>query len=227
MQHPAGPIGNQERGRHCRPIANGVFIVSAPRLEGRSLACRRGGRLVFRNLDFDLGPGDALVLTGANGTGKSSLIRLLAGLTPPEAGSLTLDGHKADRDGLAQTVAMLGHETAIKSVLTVAEQVAPANRLQPGCGVDAALQAFDLAKLRDTPGRLLSAGQKRRAALARVLASARPIWLLDEPTLGLDAASQALLAAAIEGQRARGGSVVVATHAELAIAGPRELRLGS
>jgi heme exporter protein A len=93
--------------------------------------------------------------------------------------------------------------------------------------VDAALQAFDLLKLRDTPGRLLSAGQKRRAALARVLASGRAIWLLDEPTLGLDAPSQALLAGAIEGQRARGGSVVVATHAPLDLAGARQLRLGA
>jgi heme exporter protein A len=196
--------------------------MSAPRLVGRGLACRRGGRLVFRDLGLDLKAGEALVLTGPNGAGKSSLLRLLAGLTPPEAGSLTLDGAPADRESLAQTVALLGHETAIKSVLTVGEQIGTG-----GCGVDAALHAFDLLKLRDTPGRLLSAGQKRRAALARVLASNRTIWLLDEPTLGLDAASQSLLAAAIEGQRARGGSVVVATHAELSVASPRELKLGA
>ncbi|MDB5366205.1 MAG: ccmA [Rhodospirillales bacterium] len=196
--------------------------MTAPRLAGRHLACRRGGRLVFRDLDLDLAPGEVLVLTGPNGAGKSSLLRLLAGLTPPEAGSLTLDGAPAERGGLAQTVALLGHETAIKSVLTVGEQIGAG-----GCGRDAALQAFDLLKLRDTPGRLLSAGQKRRAALARVLASGRAIWLLDEPTLGLDASSQALLMTAIEGQRARGGSVVVATHAPLDLATSRELRLGA
>ncbi|GIL39422.1 heme ABC exporter ATP-binding protein CcmA [Roseiterribacter gracilis] len=196
--------------------------MPAPRLIGRDLACRRGGRLVFRDLGLELGPGEALVLTGPNGAGKSSLLRLLAGLTPPEAGTLTLDGAPADRELLAQTVALLGHETAIKSVLTVGEQIG-----RTGCGVDAALHAFDLLNLRDTPGRLLSAGQKRRAALARVLASNRAIWLLDEPTLGLDASSQALLANAIEGQRARGGSVVVATHAELGVANPRELKLGA
>jgi heme exporter protein A len=196
--------------------------VTPHRLAGRHLACRRGGRLVFRDLDLDLAPGEALVLTGPNGAGKSSLLRLLAGLTPPEAGALTLDDAPADRELLAQAVALLGHETAIKSVLTVGEQIGPR-----GCGVDAALQAFDLLKLRDTPGRLLSAGQKRRAALARVLASGRAIWLLDEPTLGLDASSQALLAGAIEGQRARGGSVVVATHAPLDLAGARQLRLGA
>jgi heme exporter protein A len=195
--------------------------VTAPRLAGRQLACRRGGRLVFRDLDLDLAPGEALLLTGPNGSGKSSLLRLLAGLTPPAAGTLTLDGTPAHREALARSVALLGHENAIKSVLTVGEQLDATS-----CGRDAALQAFDLLALRDTPARLLSAGQKRRAALARVLASGRAIWLLDEPTLGLDAASQALLARAVEGQRGRGGSVVIATHAPLDIAAPRELRLG-
>lgn len=190
----------------------------APALEFSALTCRRGGRTVFRNLDLALAPGTCLLLTGANGTGKSSLLRVLAGLTPPVAGSIRIDGAAAEFADQRGLVAYLGHADAIKPVLTVAEQL--------GADAAPALAAMGLAELAELPGRYLSAGQRRRTAFARVLTSGRPVWLLDEPTVGLDEASVAAAVQAIAGHCAAGGIAVAATHLPLAVAGARTLRLG-
>lgn len=186
---------------------------------GRGLACRRGERLVFAGLTFTVPPGGALALTGPNGSGKSSLLRLMAGLTPPEAGALAWDG-VALREDLAAHRARLhfiGHHDAVKPALTVAETLAFWAGMRGGraAAVAPALERFGLAALAGWPCRLLSAGQRRRLALARLVASAAPLWLLDEPLTGLDSDAVADLAAAIAAHRAQGGLVVLSTHAAL------------
>jgi heme exporter protein A len=204
-------------------------VFPAQPLAGRNLACVRGGRLVFRGLDCDLGPGEALVVTGANGSGKSTLLRLLAGLIPPFAGSLTWAGRPVaeEPDRLRRAVAYAGHQDAVKRPLTVAENLAGWARLEAPAGagarVDEALSVFGLDGLAGLPARYLSAGQKRRLGLARLLAAPRPVWLLDEPTVALDRASVEALLAAVSAHRAAGGSVAIASHAEIGLAGLRFL----
>ena len=184
---------------------------------GRGLACRRGERLVFAGLAFTLPPGGALALTGPNGSGKSSLLRLMAGLTPPEAGVLGWDGTSVREDPAAHRARLhfIGHHDAVKPVLTVAETLAFWAGMRGGQAVAPALERFGLAALADWPCRLLSAGQRRRLALARLVASPAPLWLLDEPLTGLDSDAVADLAAAIAAHRAAGGLVVYSTHAPL------------
>jgi heme exporter protein A len=206
-------------------------LPSAARLfEGRALACRRGERLVFERLDFRLAPGSALVLTGPNGSGKSSLLRVMAGLTPPLVGALDWDGTPVAKDPAAHHARLhfVGHQDALKPVLTVTETLAfsAALRDAPGDRVLSALQRFHLAELAEWPCRVLSAGQRRRLALARLLASPAPLWLLDEPTSGLDDASTAELLAAITEQRAAGGMLAIATHLPLPITEAEGLSLG-
>lgn len=195
------------------------------------LACRRGGRLVFSGLGFALAKGDALVLTGPNGSGKSSLLRMLAGLLRPTHGSITWAGQNVadDSDAHRARLAYLGHLDAVKPALGVAENLAFWMALG-GDGVDdvvPALGRFALDPLADLPARYLSQGQRRRLALARVAALPRALWLLDEPTVGLDAGALALLCTAIDAHRAGGGIVVLSTHAPLAIAAPVQLELRS
>jgi heme exporter protein A len=196
-------------------------------LEARDLACWRGERLVFRGLSIALGPGDALILSGPNGSGKSSLLRLMAGLTPPYAGAILWDGVGIAEDPAAHRgrLHFIGHQDAVKPVLTVAEAIAFWGGLRGGDGAMTALAHFGLDRLAETPCRLLSAGQKKRLSLARLLASPAPLWLLDEPTTGLDAQSTGALEAAIAGHREAGGIVVAATHVPLLLAGVRELSL--
>lgn len=200
-------------------------------LEGRALACRRGGRTVFRALDLAAAPGDLLVLRGANGTGKSSLLRLLAGLLAPSEGRLAWDGEAVDEDPAAhrRRVAYVGHTDALKPTLTPAEHMRfhAALRAAPGDACAAALDAFGLGALAGVPARFLSQGQRRRAALARLVAAPAALWLLDEPTNGLDAASVEALARAVARHRASGGIVVAATHLEFAGASARTLTLGA
>lgn len=196
--------------------------------EGRSLQCRRGGRDVFVGLDFTLPAGGALLLTGANGSGKSSLLRLMAGLLRPASGALLWDGRPvaAEAEAHAARLHYLGHLDAVKPVLTVAENLTFWAALRGGASaVDAALDAFGLTALAAVPGRLLSAGQRRRVALARLLAAPAELWLLDEPSVGLDQASVGRLAAAITAHRAQGGRVVVATHTALELGDPQRLCL--
>ncbi len=185
--------------------------------EGRDLLCVRGERRVFEGLSFAVAAGGLLVLTGPNGSGKSSLLRIMAGLLRPAAGALLWDGEpvRDDPDAQAARLQYLGHLDAVKPVLSAAENLMFWAALHGGgtAEVTRALDGFDLGALAEVPGRMLSAGQKRRVALARLLAAPAEVWLLDEPTVGLDAASLARLTGAIAAQRARGGRLVVATHA--------------
>jgi len=187
--------------------------------EGRGLACRRGERLVFERLDFTLTAGGVLLLTGPNGSGKSSLLRLMAGLTPPLAGTLAWNGAAISEDTAAhrERLHFIGHQDAVKPVLSVRETLAfhAALRETTYERVPSALERFHLAALAEWPCRVLSAGQRRRLALARLLASPAPLWLLDEPTTGLDDASTKDLLTAIAEHRAGGGMVVIATHLPL------------
>lgn len=186
-------------------------------MEGADLAVFRGERLVFSSLRLTLAAGGALLLRGPNGAGKSTLLRALAGLTPLAAGRLLWDGADAlaDLPAHARRIGWLGHQDAVKPALTVAEHV-------PDLGALAALGLQGFAAL---PARLLSAGQKRRLALARVVARAAPLWLLDEPGNGLDAASAAMLAQVCAAHRAAGGMIVASTHQALELPGAQVLEL--
>ncbi|MCC7045117.1 MAG: heme ABC exporter ATP-binding protein CcmA [Alphaproteobacteria bacterium] len=197
---------------------------------GSALGCRRGGRDVFADIDFALGAGDALALTGPNGSGKSSLLRLMAGLMPPAAGTLRWQDAAVADDPEAHRarLAYLGHQDAVKPALSVAENLdfwldfAAAD----ATARNAALDRFDLLHLADLPARYLSAGQRRRLALARIVAVPRALWLLDEPSTGLDRPSIAALEDAIAVHRGAGGIVVLSTHAALELPGARGLDLG-
>ncbi len=197
---------------------------------GIGLACVRGERLVFENLAFRVQSGEALLLTGPNGSGKSSLLRLMAGLIAPAQGRMDWDGVPVsdDPDAHRSRLHYVGHLDALKPALTVAENLAfyAALHGRDGGAIGPALAAFALEPLAATPARFLSQGQRRRAALARALAAPAPLWLLDEPTLGLDDASLARLAAALSAHLAEGGLVVAATHAPIAVAGAQRLELG-
>jgi len=175
---------------------------------------------VLRSVSLAVPPGGALLLLGANGSGKSTLLRVLAGLKRPDAGAVLWMGEAAD----PWPVAYLGHQDAVKPGLTAAENLAFAARTGRGAPRDA-LAALDLLPLADLPARLLSAGQKRRLALARLVLSPAPIWLLDEPTLGLDTAAVARLGGLLASHRAGGGVVVTATHLPLPLPDAAELRL--
>ncbi len=187
-------------------------------LEARDISAIRGERLVLRGLSFIVPPGGALLLLGANGSGKSTLLRVLAGLKRPDAGSVLWMGETE------APVAYLGHQDAVKPGLTALENLRFAAQTGRGTMLDA-LAALDLLALADLPARLLSAGQKRRLALARLVLSPAPVWLLDEPTLGLDAAAVERLGGLLAAHRAGGGVVVTATHLPLPLPDASELRL--
>lgn len=199
---------------------------SSALLEADSLAAFRGERLVFRDLSFRVPKGGALVLAGPNGSGKSTLLRVLAGLGRVEAGRLLWAGEDAlaDRTAHAARVAYVGHLDAVKPGLTVTENLRFAARLS-GRMIGDAVRAFALEGLAELPARMLSAGQKRRLALARLVLSAAPLWLLDEPTLGLDVASVERFGAVLAAHLAGGGMVIAATHLPLPLADAAELRL--
>jgi heme exporter protein A len=200
---------------------------------GESLGCLRGDRLIFRKLDFSLSPGDALILTGPNGSGKSSLLRLMAGLLQPFEGRLLWDGTPADQaDEFKHCIAYVGHEDAIKPSLTVAEHLRFHAGLAQLTLVNNAMERIsaplDLEDLLDSQGRFLSAGQRRRLALTRLLV--RPmtvVWLLDEPTNGLDAASLDAFRLMIQRHRDSGGAVVASTHVDLGLANSKTLDLAA
>ena len=196
-------------------------------LQAAGLAAFRGERLVFRDIGFTVAAGGALLLTGPNGSGKSTLLRLLAGLLRPAGGLLHWHGRDAlsDLPAHAGRVAYVGHQDAVKPGLTAAENLYFAAQLV-GAGIDEALAAIGLGDLADLPARMLSAGQKRRLAIARLALSRAPLWLLDEPTLGLDMASVDRFGAMLSEHRRRGGLVVVATHLPLPVPEAVELRLG-
>ena len=187
-------------------------------LEARDISAIRGERLVLRGLSFIVPPGGALLLLGANGSGKSTLLRVLAGLKRPDAGSVLWMGETE------APVAYLGHQDAVKPGLTALENLRFAAQTGRGTARDA-LAALDLLALADLPARLLSAGQKRRLALARLVLSPVPVWLLDEPTLGLDTAAVDRLGGLLAAHRTAGGVVVTATHLPLPLPDAAELRL--
>ena len=192
------------------------------------IACFRGERLVLRDLSFAVPEGGALLLTGANGAGKSTLLRLLAGLRRPDAGRLLWRGEDIAEDPVAHArrVAFLGEHNAVKPALTAAENL-HFDAAVGGRSVLAALEAVDLPSLADVPARLLSAGQRRRLAIARLKLGGAALWLLDEPTLGLDAAAVERFGDMLAAHRAEGGLVVAATHLPLPLDNPITLRLGA
>jgi heme exporter protein A len=197
-------------------------------LVGIRLSCRRSERVVFTRLDFSIESGGALLLSGPNGSGKSSLLRLIAGLIKPFTGHLEYEGTRLQDDPARhrEIIAYLGHQDAVKSMLTVGESTRFwAGLYDHPSDAHAAMAAMGLSDLADTPGRFLSSGQRRRAALARVIAGGTPVWLLDEPTVGLDAKSIAALESALAAHRMRGGIVLAATHAPIALPGAAELNL--
>jgi heme exporter protein A len=194
---------------------------------GQSLTCIRGERRVFADLDFALGPGEALLVTGPNGSGKSSLLRLMAGLMAPALGRIAWDGEDIRADPVAHFARFhyVGHLDAVKPVLSVTENLALWARLRGRHVAEAnrALDRLGLAALAALPARMLSAGQRRRLNLARLLAAPAELWLLDEPTTALDASSVAVLAELIGEQRATGGRVVLTTHGALDVPSARSL----
>lgn len=206
-------------------------------LQAIGVAAFRGERLVLRDIGFSLNAGQALVLVGPNGSGKSTLLRLLSGLLRLAAGQVLWNGADAftDLPEHARRVAYLGHLDAVKPGLTVTENLtfaatvsscrgsAPAPTISP---IANALAAIGLSDLADLPARMLSAGQRRRLALARVVLSQAPLWLLDEPTIGLDTSAQELAGEALTAHLKTGGLVVAATHVPLPICHSSELRLG-
>ena len=196
------------------------------RLIGDNLACVRGGREVFTGLNFGLNGGEALLVTGRNGAGKSSLLRVIAGLLRLAGGRLALDGGAAEAS-LAEQVHYLGHQDALKPSLSVAENLQFWTDFLGAGGEPAfALTAVELAPLANLPAAYLSAGQRRRLSIARLVAVKRPIWLLDEPTSALDAASQTRLAELMRGHLATGGMIVAAAHGPIGLERARELKLG-
>lgn len=194
-------------------------MTAIDRLEAQDLTARRGGRPVFRGVSFALAGGGALRLAGRNGGGKTTLLRLLAGLGRAESGTVLWNGEpvRADLDAHAARLGWLGHADALKPALTAQENLEAALRIagRSTARLAEALEAMALTRLAGLPAGWLSSGQRRRVALARVLASDTPLWLLDEPTVGLDTASVAALERAIAGHRAAGGMVVAATHTAL------------
>lgn len=196
---------------------------------GENLACRRGGRTVFAGLTFAVPPGGALVLRGPNGSGKTTLLRLMAGLARPLTGRLLWSGAALeDPESQGRHLRFIGHLDAIKPAFTVRENLtfwaAFWGNAEPRL-VSRAMETFGLAALCEFPARLLSAGQRHRLALARLIASPAPLWLLDEPANALDDRSIAALTETISAHRARGGMVVLASHGADLVTGGATLAL--
>jgi heme exporter protein A len=226
----ATPAGLLKDGQTIISGGFGLASISISRcmaLRAEGLAAFRAERLVFREVGFAVAAGGALLLLGPNGSGKSTLLRLLAGLKQADAGTITWYGKNiaTDPGAHAARVAYIGHLDAVKPGLTAAENLACDARLGGG-NTDAALAALDLAPLAALPARMLSAGQRRRLALARLALIPAPLWLLDEPTIGLDAAAIDKFGAILAAHRAGGGVIVAATHVALPMPGAAELRLG-
>jgi heme exporter protein A len=199
-------------------------------LSGEDLSCIRGERLVFTKLSFRLGEGGALVLRGPNGSGKSSLLRLMGGLGRPTVGAILWNGASIQQDKTAHRArtAYVGHADAIKPALTVAENLKFWTGMHGIDGnVSAALARLGLERHAHVSGRYLSSGERRRLALATLAAVPADLWLLDEPTVGLDATSQTALEGLLEDHRSRGGMVVLSTHVDLRLDDARTLDLGA
>jgi heme exporter protein A len=203
------------------------------RLRASDLVLRRGSRTVLAELSLEVSGGEVLLLTGPNGAGKTTLLRALAGLLPLAGGSIALEAGGA-RSELPEACHYVGHRNGLKAALTVAENAAfwgaylDSDRSESRAdAVWAALDRFGLAALADIPAGYLSAGQQRRLALTRLLMARRPVWLLDEPTVSLDAAAVASMTEIVTAHVRAGGIAIAATHVGLGLEGAREMRLGA
>jgi heme exporter protein A len=197
------------------------------RLIAENLGGERGGETVFSNIGFALDQGEALIITGPNGSGKSTLLRIVAGLLPVARGKVLVEGGGEAFPTVASASHYLGHLNAMKTALSVEENLGfwRAFQGEPGLGVDEALETVALAGLGHLPFGYLSTGQRRRVSIAKLLVSRRPVWLLDEPTAGLDKASEERFAGLMRGHLEDGGIVVAATHLPLGLEGARELQM--
>ncbi|PYE32970.1 heme exporter protein A [Rhizobium sp. PP-F2F-G38] len=200
------------------------------RLRVDGLAASRGEDPIFREVCLVLDAGGALLVTGRNGTGKSTFLRTLAGLHPADSGTILLEGVTDPTAPVRESLHYLGHRNAMKRDLTVSENLVFWSRFSGQAGdpaedADAALEAVGLGGLGHLPFGYLSAGQQRRAALARLLVAHRPVWLMDEPTAALDTASERMVEALIAGHRATGGIVIAATHQALDVPGAQTLTM--
>jgi heme exporter protein A len=211
----------------CYGPRMGVGRFEQIEFSGASLSCRRGGREVLTGLSFRLSSGEALILRGPNGSGKTTLLRLMAGLSQPTHGRMLWNGAPISEDLTTHgaRLGFLGHLDAVKSAPTVRENLAFWAKLRSAdaAHISTALQAFGLSHLATIPGRVLSAGQRHRLALARLMVSNAPLWLLDEPTNTLDDAALNALRSVLHGHLDRGGLVVIASHGESMIAHARTL----
>ncbi|PZN97509.1 MAG: heme ABC exporter ATP-binding protein CcmA [Hyphomicrobiales bacterium] len=203
-----------------------LFSYPILALDAENLACSRGGRVIFEGLAFRLGNGEAIALTGRNGAGKSSLLAMLCGRLRADAGTIRLEGVTESRP--AELSHLVGHRDGLKTALTAQENLAFAQALlgDPALSPDEALAAVGLPHVAGLPVGYLSAGQRRRVALARLLVSRRPFWLLDEPMSALDLSAQVMLTGLMRGHLAQGGAILAATHGPLGLDGARELRIG-
>jgi len=195
------------------------------RLSGNGLMVERGERVVFSGLNFGAAAGELVALTGPNGAGKTTLLRLIAGLIRPQAGTVELEGGDEDRT-IGQQAHLIGHQHGIKPALTVEENLRFWKDFLGGETVQGALEGLGLEALRDFPAGVLSAGQRRRLSLARLLVAQRPIWLLDEPTTGLDQRSLLLLSEHMRGHLQEGGIIIAATHGALGLKPTAVIALG-
>lgn len=199
------------------------------RLVAENLTVERGSRTILRALNFAADAGEAAILVGPNGAGKTTLLRTIAGFLRPVSGSVRLEGGAADAS-VAEQAHFVGHANAVKMNLTVMENVLFWARYIGGVAgarerAEAALEHFSIGPLAEFPAAYLSAGQRRRLGLARILVARRPLWLLDEPTVSLDAASTRLLSAAVDTHLKTGGLVIAATHLPLGFKSSRDVDL--
>ncbi|MBZ9885400.1 heme ABC exporter ATP-binding protein CcmA [Mesorhizobium sp. CA10] len=198
------------------------------RLIAENLGGERGGETVFSNISFALEKGEALIVTGPNGAGKSTLLRIVAGLLPAAEGKVLVEGGGEAFPTVALASHYLGHLNAMKTALSIEENLGfwRAFQGEPGLDVEKALETVALGDLGHLPFGYLSTGQRRRVSIAKLLVSRRPVWLLDEPTAGLDKASEERFAGLMRGHLADGGIVVAATHLPLELEGAKVLRMG-
>lgn len=198
------------------------------RLIAENLAGERGGRMVFSGIDISLSDGSALLITGSNGAGKSTLLKVICGLLPSASGTIRLEDGGEPHSTVGSAAHYLGHLNAMKTTLSVIENLEFWRDFNGDDGLElsAALAAVGLDAIGHLPFGYLSTGQRRRASIARLLVSRRPIWLLDEPTAGLDTESEQRFSKLMESHLASGGLILAATHLPLGLADTRELRLG-
>lgn len=199
------------------------------RLTADNLAGERGGEPVFSGVSFSLDAGQCLIVTGENGTGKSTLLRIVAGLLPAAAGKTAFEGGGEDWPDVQSASHFVGEKNAMKASLTVAENLTFRQQFlgHPFHTVEEALDEVGLPTVADLPFGYLSTGQRRRVAIAGLLVSHRPVWLLDEPTAGLDLGSERRFADLMRGHLEDGGIIIAATHVELGIEGAKELVMGA